>query len=144
MFTSSGKLKLKLGPQGPDGYIAKSQFDVRIILPVDFELARYYRNLIPKHIIFNKPRYDPHITVILEKKNDIDLNIISPFYNQEIEFQYSEQIRLDHSSNYIVLPARSPQLEEIRVKCGLPVKDWYTQTSDGQFSFHITIGNTKL
>lgn len=144
MFTSSGKLKLKCGPQAPDGFAKDSQFDIRLILSVDFELIRYYHQQIPKHIRFSKQRYDPHITVILEKQKDINLSVISPFYDQEIEFQYSEKIRLDHSSNYIVLPASSPQLEEIRVKCGLPVKDWYTQTSDGQFSFHITIGNTKL
>jgi hypothetical protein len=50
MFTSIGTI------------VAEDNF--RVALDVDKELVRYYLSFVPKHLIFNKPKFSPHITIV--------------------------------------------------------------------------------
>jgi hypothetical protein len=107
-----------------------------VVLDIDNEIARYYRTHIPKHIRFNIPKYEPHITVINGKYESLtQMGAWGRHEGEEIEFEYDNEIKFGEP--YIWLEVRSKRFEEIRTELG--VGDFFDKTK----WFHITIANTK-
>ena len=114
--------------------------NLRVI--VDPGLADYYRSLIPKSSVANKPMYPPHISVIRKEPTPILTDCWGKYDGQEVEFEYSTEI---HSGKvYYWLNAFCLKLEEIRTELGLPVSTEFTRPPDGYVKcFHITLANSK-
>lgn len=122
MFFTTGPIRY-----GSEGYS---------VVLVDPEIARYYRSFIPKHIHFNVPMWEPHVTVTRTgvefvghtsewKKHDGEMFTI----------RYSPHIMIGKS--YIWLPAFSDEIRQLRIELGLP------PFFDNFKKLHITIANMK-
>jgi hypothetical protein len=112
----------------------------KLIVTVDPGIAEYYRALIPKYIVFNKPMYDPHISVI-RKETVPNLELWGKYHGQDFEFEYENYIY--SSANYLWLNVYSEELENIRLELGLTKTSEITRSPDGRHKFHMTIGNFK-
>jgi hypothetical protein len=112
----------------------------KLIVTIDSEIANFYRSLIPKYIIFNRPMYAPHISVV-RKEVVPNLDPWGKYHEQEICFDYENYIYI--SDNYLWLNVYSTQLENIRLELGMSNTSQVTKSPDGQHRFHTTIGNFK-
>lgn len=115
----------------------------RLALDIDQGIADFYRNLIPKHIQINRPRWPAHTTVVrAEKEIPKNLDVWGKYQDQSIDFWYSPTIH--HGKIYFWLNTFCVRLEDIRRELGLPVVSQYTLPPAGFTKcFHMTIANQK-
>jgi hypothetical protein len=100
------------------------------------DFGDYYRSWIPSGIIYNKPRYDPHITVLRAEYEPVqDMTHWGEHEGEAVSFEYDPDFNID--GMFIMLDVYSDRLEEIRMELGLP------HTDNCFLNFHITIGNRK-
>ncbi len=112
----------------------------KLIVEVDTEIVRYYRNFVPKCISLNKQMYAPHISVV-RNEEPLLRDKWGAYEGKEIYFAYSNYI---HCGNvYYWLDAYSQVLEDLRVELGLKSNSDTTRPPDHRNCFHITIGNIK-
>ena len=112
----------------------------KLIVSIHDDIANYYRSLIPKYISFNKPRYDPHISVI-RKEPITNINQWGKYHGRNIVFEYENYIY--NCESYLWLNVYCKELENIRLELGLSSTSAITRSPDGSHRFHITIGNFK-
>lgn len=111
-----------------------------LVLDVDQEIVRYYRNLLPKSIRTNTQMYNAHISVV--RKENPNMEFWNKHAGEEIEFEYTHVVR--NGTLYFWVDAFSKRLEDIRVELGLPIISPYIEPpKDYKHTFHITIGNKK-
>lgn len=86
MFSSEGVLK----------YFIIDESNYKLTLLVDTEIARYYRNFVPKSQKCRPGRYAPHITVV---RNERPLNMKKwgLYENKVISFEYEPYIWYDET-----------------------------------------------
>lgn len=134
LYKSYGTLKYSIG---------KEKNAPRLILEIDKDISRYYRSFIPKSILYNIPKYPPHITVVREgKEQPLKLEEWGKYEGEEIEFQYDNIIKF--GSVYIWINCFSKRLEEIRLGLGMEINSLYTLPPEGFVKcFHSTIANIK-
>jgi hypothetical protein len=89
---------------------------------------------------FNKPMYDPHISVIRNEAVP-NLELWNKYHNKAFDFEYDNYVY--ESRNYLWLNAYSEELEMIRLELGLSKTSEITRSPDGRHKFHITVGNFK-
>lgn len=108
-----------------------------LVLEIDPEIHRYYFSQLKSNVSgrLNKPRFDPHITILGYKEPRIH-PFVSPILKNSIEFQYEHDIRF-HDGWYYIHVLDNPLFIELRVSQGL--KPNY----DSVKGFHITIANNK-
>lgn len=122
MYTSIGQLKY---------------YEDWLVLFVDEEIVRYYRQFVPKTLNIRKQKYPPHISVVRKGKQIIPyMEFWNKYENESVEFNYDNQIHI--SEPYCWLNVNSIRLEEIRLELGLTRWTGYDDKC-----FHITLGNTK-
>jgi hypothetical protein len=112
----------------------------KLIVEIDPEISKYYQSLIPPYILYNKQRYEPHISVI-RKEIIPNLQLWGKYEGQDFEFEYDNFIYM--SKNYLWLNVFSGDLEIIRLELGLTKTSETTRSPDGRHKFHTTIGNFK-
>ena len=111
-------------------------------LLIDPEISHYYRFFIPKKYLFNRPKYESHISVV-RKVVPVNLSYWGKYEGKEIEFQYDNNIHF--GTVYIWLNCFSKRLEEIRLELGLNIHDEFTEPpQDYKKCFHTTLGNFKI
>jgi hypothetical protein len=117
--------------------------DFRLTVEVDEGLAALYRSLLPKHIAVNRPRWDPHITVVRAGKETPSIvEHWGRYEGEDVIFGYDPDIRIDPV--YLWLNCWCDRLAEIREELGLPAKSrWTLPPSGGHQCFHLTIANKK-
>ena len=101
---------------------------------VDKDLSLYYRTFVPKHIVLNRQKFDPHISVVRHEivKDKTNWN---KYNEMKVEFEYSNEV--EHNDTYWWLVVKCEFLETLRESLGLNrLPSWHN-------NFHITIGNTK-
>ena len=108
-----------------------------LIMKVDEEICRYYRNLIHFHyrsLQLNPSRNGAHITVIAgkyEKPDEECERFWNRYQDEEVNFKYSPEINTD--GEYFWMEVECKRIEEIRIELGLTPKipqPW-----------HLTVGN---
>ena len=116
-----------------------SNYSLRLL--IDPEIANYYRCFIPKKYNYNKPKYEPHISVV-RKVVPTNLQHWGKYEDKQIEFQYDNNIHF--GTQYIWLNCFSKELENIRLELGLSIHDEFTEPpQDYKKCFHTTLGNFK-
>lgn len=104
---------------------------------VDNEIARYYRNWIPKYYYAAPQMYPAHITVVrLDREVPSNMGQWGLYSGEIVPFVYSGEIQFD--GQYFYLNVQSKRIAEIRQELGLPVFRFV----DVQ-CYHITIANIK-
>jgi len=105
-------------------------------LVIDPEIARYYKNFIPKCYYVQPQMYPAHITVVRKSREEpTNWEAWGKYEGREISFSYNPKIYRDGS--YFSMEAFSKDLEDIREELGLP------RIRTGFDKFHITIANNK-
>jgi len=108
-----------------------------LIMKVDEEICRYYRNLIHFHhrsLQLSPSRNGAHITVIAgkyEKPDEEHKRFWNKYQDEEVNFKYSPEINTD--GEYFWMEIECKRIEEIREELGLTPKipqPW-----------HLTVGN---
>lgn len=131
MYTSVGTIH----------YSKNDHVGFKLFVSVDFNLAAYYRHLIPKYIDVQPQMYKPHISVV---RKEIPNNIEhwGKYEGEKVNFEYENIVRF--GTVYCWLNCFCVQLEKIRAELGLSISSQYTQPPEGfQKCFHITLGNFK-
>jgi len=106
------------------------------VLNLDQEIGRLYCYFIPKHIYWNPPMWQSHVTVTRTGMETItNRKAWGKYSGHKFKIQYSPCIMF--GATYIWLPAFSKDLEEIRLELGLP------RHFNSFQQFHITIANMK-
>ena len=107
-----------------------------LILKVDEDICRYYRNLIYFHnrsIKLNSSKNGAHITVIAGKyqhPDDEHKLLWGKYEGEKIKFKYNSEI--ETNDEYFWVKIECKRIEDIRVELGLPPKIIYP--------WHLTIG----
>ena len=116
----------------------------RLVLEVDQGLADYYRSLIPKYHVTNRPRWHAHVTVVRSgKEAPVDLTHWGKYEGEKVDFVYDSTIH--QGKVYYWLNIYCKRLEKIRKELGLPVVSMYTLPPEGfNKVFHMTIANCKF
>jgi len=130
MLYSTGKLH----------YEYSASYGYKLAVPVDSEISRYYRKLIPKIYNIKPQKYESHISVI-RKENIVNVDLWGRYENKTIEFGYEHLVYNDET--YWWLRVTCQELCSIRMELGLEPYSVYARPPDGVDFFHITIGNTK-
>lgn len=113
----------------------------KVFVDVDQGLSDYYRSLIPKHIVTNRPMYPAHVSVV-RREVPQKMEAWEKYEGKEIEFLYDPTINI--GSVYCWLDVFCQELEEIRVELGLSVDSEITRPPEGfKRCFHCTIANFK-
>ncbi len=103
----------------------------------DKEFSDYYRTLLPKAWRVSPQKYTSHITIVRKEKEEIpDKSLWQSFDGIAIEFDYNPIVQFD--SLYFYLKVYSKDIEEIRLKLGMPRFRFKNSPC-----YHITIGNIK-
>ena len=127
--------------QGILRYSKTENAGFKLIVEVDPDIVKLYRNLIPKYIQIKPQKYKPHISVV-RKEYKLNENYWELYEGQLVDFEYENYVY--NGKVYWWLNAFSEKLEKIRVELGLPISSEYTRPPDGyEKVFHITIGNQK-
>jgi len=116
----------------------------KLIVEVDKGIAEYYRALIPKWLPVMPTRYDPHITVVRQEKEEpVHKEHWKKYQGEEVEFFYSPIVQ--QGKVYYWLNIFCVQLEDIRLELGLPVRSEFTLPPEGfRKCFHMTVANKKM
>lgn len=117
--------------------------EYRLVVNIDQDLADYYRSLIPKWKLVNRPRWPAHITIVRPGKEEpVNLEFWGKYEGESLQFLYDSHIH--KGEVYYWLNIWSIRLEEIRKELGLPVSTQYTIPPKGFVkTFHCTIANIK-
>lgn len=116
--------------------------DDSLIVEIDPDIARYYRNLFPKYNPINGTRYAPHITVVRTGRDEPLKEFWGKYEGHKVDFIYCPFI--ERSEVYFWLNVLCKKLEDIREELGLPViTSMYAPDGYRKF-FHVTIGNIKV
>ena len=108
-----------------------------LIVKVDEDVCRYYRNLIHFHnrpLRLNPSKHGAHITVIAgkyEKPDEEHEYLWGKWEGEHIHFGYSSEI--DTNDEYFWAPVKCTRIEDIREELGLPPKILHP--------WHLTVGN---
>lgn len=103
-------------------------------LEIDRDFLNYYYSLIPKYIKVNKPKYNPHITIVRTKYEEIQQNY-GLWDGMRIPFLYLPLMRQDKL--YFWLDCFSLHIGLLRGHLGL---SWFRNNFN---SYHCTIANFK-
>ena len=128
LFKSYGKLDYSQLPQ------------IRLVAELDPGIAEFYRSLIPKHFVLQKPMYVPHVSVI-RKETPTNMAAWGKYQGELVEIFYDPYIFF--GKIYCWLKVHSVRFEEIREELGLPRHSHITRPPDEQPCFHMTLGNQK-
>lgn len=115
----------------------------RLVIKVDPGLAAYYRSTIPKAWPWQKPMWEPHITVVRSGKEvPTRLSHWGKYQGEVLDFRYQPYVYVD--SEYYWLNVWCERLGRIRTALGLPpMSEWTLPPSGGYKCFHVTIANRK-
>lgn len=115
----------------------------RLVVQVDQDLGDYYRSLIPKYCVTQRPRWAAHITVVRqEKETPVNKEYWWKYNGKKLSFLYNPHIYSD--SVYYWINVYSTELEDIRAELGLPVYSRYVLPPKGfKKNFHCTVANMK-
>jgi len=132
MFESTGVLQYTTYPE------------YRLVALVDQGITDFYRSLIPKWELVNRPRWPAHITIVRPGYEEpINLEPWGKHEGESLQFFYDSHIHKGEA--YYWLNIWSVRLEEIRRELGLPVENKFTIPPKGfSKTFHCTIGNLKI
>ena len=113
-------------------------------MEVDPGIADFYRSLIPKWLPVNKTRYDPHVTIVREAKEEpVHKEHWGKYEGEKVPFLYSPEVQT--GKVYYWMNVFCKRLEDIRIELGLPVVSQYTLPPEGfRKCFHCTIANSKF
>ncbi len=125
--------------KGPLHY-SDEDYNYKLIVVVDPEIARYARALVPKAWYPNIPRYAPHISVI-RRENPVNMENWGKHEGEIITFDYDPEARF--GNEYIWLRVFCPKLADIRQELGLPRDRDITRPPGADPVFHTTIANLK-
>lgn len=123
------------------GTLKYSEHGLNLRVEVDPEIVRYYRAFLPKSFKCNHQAYAPHISVV---RKELPLNMAAwrKYDNEPVVFEYANIVY--SGEIYVWLNAYCRRLEDIREELGLPRTSEITRPPSGwDWTFHITIGNTK-
>ena len=108
-----------------------------MIIKVDEEICRYYRNLVYLHnryLKLNPSRNGAHITIIAGKyETPVHKHLWNKYEGEKIDFKYNPEINTD--GEYFWVEVECKRAEEIRKELGLSpkiIQPW-----------HLTVGNVK-
>lgn len=110
-----------------------------LVVEVDEDFSRYYRSLLltfNPSLKVNKPKYEPHITVISERHEEIvpsKKHLWGKHENEKVIFQYDFNVVLDRE--YFWLPIECKRIEDVREELGLSRRI--------PVPWHLTIANLK-
>lgn len=110
-----------------------------LVVEVNEDFSRYYRSLLFSYspsLKANKPKYEPHITVIAGRHENIsptNKHLWGKHENERVIFQYDFNIVLDRE--YFWLPIECKRIEDIRENLGLSRRI--------KVPWHLTIANLK-
>lgn len=113
----------------------------KVHVDVDPGIVRLARALVPKTIRLQRPRWDPHITVVRNEAIP-NLTVWGRHEGSFVEFEYDSYVHCDDT--YYWVRVFCPALTQLRLDLGLPESSELTRAPDGFESFHITIGNLKI
>jgi len=108
-----------------------------LIVKVDEDVCRYYRNLIHFHnrpLRLNPSKHGAHITVIAgkyERPDEAYASLWGKYEGERIEFKYNPEI--DANDEYFWAKVECKRIEDIREEMGLLPKILHP--------WHLTIGN---
>ena len=119
-------------PLSSTGIITYSSNPWRCTIEVDDNISKYYRHLCycSEHLKLNVPLFPAHISVS-RLQTPVFFEFWGSLNNAEVEFQYSQDIRVDRC--FYVIDVQCDIINNLRIMFGLkPIDDP-----------HITIGNSK-
>lgn len=108
-----------------------------LIVKVDEDVCRYYRNLIHYHnrpLRLNPSKHGAHITVIAGKYEKPDREheyLWNRYQGQKVSFTYDPTIQTN--GDYFWMTVECKKIEEIRAEMGLTPKILHP--------WHLTVGN---
>ena len=108
-----------------------------LIVKVDEDVCRYYRNLIHFHnrpLRLNPSKHGAHITVIAgkyEKPEGAYAKLWGKYEGERIDFKYSPEINTN--GEYFWMEVQCKRIEDIREELGLTPKILHP--------WHLTVGN---
>lgn len=128
MFTSTGRF---------------SYTDTGLTVKVCEGLSSYYRSTIPPSMFHQRPRWDPHITVVRgHKEIPLDRTEWGAHEGEPVVFYYGHYLHFNNE--YYWLNVVCDCLVQIREALGLPPKSRWTRPPSAEQCFHITIANAKF
>ena len=123
------------------GIIKYDSIDYKVYVDLDDDIARYYREMIPKHLTKPKPqRYKTHITIVRNEKI-INMDNWLRYDGLEVNFKYNPIEK--NNGIYFWLDVYSDKLEQLRTELGLQKSSEFSRPPSDEECFHITIGNLK-
>jgi len=109
-----------------------------VVAYVNNDIARYYRQLLPKYLYVKPPAFPAHVTVIRQKIETISAEALDFLRGcDKMEVQIHSDTEIKRIGSYFYLDAWSRDISDLRVSCNLQ------KYRIGFDRYHITIGNTK-
>ena len=108
-----------------------------LIVKVDEDVCRYYRNLIHYYnrpLRLNPSKHGAHITAIAgkyERPNEANTHLWGRYEGERIDFKYNPEINTN--DEYFWMEVQCQRIEDIREELGLKRKIIYP--------WHLTVGN---
>ncbi len=126
--------------EGVLNYSIESDVGYKLSVSIDPGIAETYRALVPRYVRLQRPRFDPHISVI-RKEPISNLDLWEKYQGKRVGFEYEPIIY--NNETYYWLRCFSSTLMFIRRELGLPDLSELARPPDLFDSFHTTLGNTK-